>query len=191
MLTDDVAKLFSITAIATERLHQYGDTRLVLDNELQHDLIEVRAMIPTITFRDVHDVLRGRLVTVIASINMKARTVEVRISRTQAQTLGGGRRNETIECRHPGVIERIQGSTEGIIVELCGSHTGRNEAGGGLLLEEPGDEVEGLIDKPQAIEHHGFDRLPYREVPHFGVLVGGLIEGVANAEFVKHARDKP
>jgi hypothetical protein len=47
-----------------------------------------------------------------------------------------------------------------------------------------------LVDKPQAIEHHGFDGLSHREVPHFRVVVGGVIEDVANAEFIEHASDK-
>jgi hypothetical protein len=53
MLTDDVAKLFHITAIATERLHQRGNARLVLDNQLQHDLVEVRAMIATLALENM------------------------------------------------------------------------------------------------------------------------------------------
>jgi hypothetical protein len=57
-------------------------------------------------------------------------------------------------------------------------------------VEEPGNQVEGLIDKPQAIEHHRFDRLPHGEIPQFRVLLGGLINHVANAEFIEHARDK-
>jgi hypothetical protein len=47
-----------------------------------------------------------------------------------------------------------------------------------------------LIDKPQAIQHHRFDGLTHREVSHFRVLVGRLIEDVANGEFVEHASDK-
>jgi hypothetical protein len=47
-----------------------------------------------------------------------------------------------------------------------------------------------LVDKPQAIEHHRFDGFPHSQVAHFGVLLGRVIEDVADAEFVKHARDK-
>jgi hypothetical protein len=47
-----------------------------------------------------------------------------------------------------------------------------------------------LIDKPQAIEHHGFDRLTYGEVPHCRVLLGRLIEDVAKAEFSEHTSDE-
>ena len=59
------------------------------------------------------------------------------------------------------------------------------------MLEEARHEVERLVDKPQAIEHHRFDGFPHREVAHFRVLVGGLVDDVTNTEFVKHASHKP
>ncbi len=71
-----------------------------------------------------------------------------------------------------------------------GSDAGRNESRGWLMVEEPGDQGERLIDKPQAIEHHRFDGFPHREGPHFWVLVGSMVEDLANAEFVKHSSDE-
>jgi hypothetical protein len=85
-------------------------------------LVEVRAMIAAITLGDVHDVFQGRSVTIIAAIDMEARRVEMHIRRTQSQTLGGRGRNETVEFGHSIGIERIQGPTEGVIIELVGSH---------------------------------------------------------------------
>ncbi len=99
----------------------------------------------------------------------------------QAQTLGCGGSNETIECCYSVVVQGIQSTTEGIIIELGGSHAGRNEAGGGLVLEEPGDEVERMVDKSQAIEHHRFDGFTYGEVAHFRVLLRRFVNNVANA----------
>ena len=58
------------------------------------------------------------------------------------------------------------------------------------MLEERGDEGERLIDKSQAIEHHGFDGFPLGEVPHCRILVGRSVEDPSNAEFVEHASDK-
>jgi hypothetical protein len=58
------------------------------------------------------------------------------------------------------------------------------------MVEAPGNQGEGLIDQPQAIAHHGFDRLTHGEIPHFGVLMGGLINDVAYAECVEPASDK-
>src|SRR6266496_4042968 len=107
MLTDNVPKRFPIAAIAAERLHQHGNACLVLDNQRQHDLVEVRAMIATIALGDVHNLFCGLLVAVIATIDMKARRVEVRRGGSQAQTLGSAYRNETIECRYPIGIEGI------------------------------------------------------------------------------------
>src|SRR5882724_11451051 len=98
-------------------------------------------MISTIALGDVHDLLRRWLVTVIAPIDMNARAAEVPRGWTQVQTLGGSRRDETVECGHPRVIEGIQGATEHIIVELVGSDAGRNEALGGLILKGAGHQL--------------------------------------------------
>jgi len=48
-----------------------------------------------------------------------------------------------------------------------------------------------LIDKSQAIEHYRFDGFTHGGIPYFWVLMGSLIEDVADAEFVKHGRNKP
>ena len=58
------------------------------------------------------------------------------------------------------------------------------------MLEASGHQVEGLLETPQAIEHHGFDRLTCSEVAHGRVLVGRVIDDVTNAEVVEHASDK-
>jgi hypothetical protein len=187
---DHLAQLLWITAMATARLHQPGNARLVLDDQLHQDWVEVGTMISTIALGEVHDLLRWWLVTVIAPIDMNARAVEVPIGGTQVQTLGGSRRDETVECCHPMVIEGIQGAPERLIVELCGSDARRNEAGGRLLLKDAGPQVERLIDQPQALEHQRVDRLPDREVPPLRVLLGGLVNDVAKAEFVEHASHK-
>ena len=131
-------------------------------------------MIATIALGDVHNLFLGLLVAVVATIDMKARRVEVRRGWTQAQTRGGAHRHETVEFCHPIGIEGIQGATERIIVELFGGHAGRNESRGGLMMEESGDEVERLIDTPQAIEHHRFDGFPHGEVAHFRVCGASL-----------------
>jgi hypothetical protein len=121
---------------------------------------------------------------------MQARTVEVPRGGAKAETVGGGRRNETGEVCNPVGIEGIQGSTQGVISELLGGNAGRNESEGGLILEKPGDEGECLMAKPQAIEPHRFDGFASREVPSFWVLLGGWVEEVAHAEFVAHPSDK-
>jgi hypothetical protein len=109
---------------------------------------------------------------------------------SQAQSLGGGGRNETGDYRHAIGIERIQGPTEGIIIELGGGNAGRHEAGGRLMLEEPRDEGERVVDTSQTIEPHCFDAFPDGEVPHCWVLLRGFVHDFATAKFVKHARDK-
>ncbi len=160
------------------------------NDQLQHDLIAVRAMIATLALGDMHNLSFGLLVAVVATIDMKARTVEMGKAGCQAQPLGGGRRDQTVECRHPVVIEGIQGTPQGVIRELFRGNAGRKKAIRGLIVEESGDQIQGVIDKPKPIESHGFDRLTYGEVPHFRVVFGRLIEDVTNAEFIEHASDK-
>ena len=122
--TDFLAKRLDITAVATERLHQEGDPCLMLDDQLQHDLIEVRPMISAVPAGDVHDLLLQLLITVVASIDMKTCTVEMGKAWRKVQALGSGCRQEAVEFGHPVGIEGIQGPTESIIVELVGATRG-------------------------------------------------------------------
>jgi cytochrome b len=70
---------------------------VVLDNQVQHHLVELRAMIPAGATRDVHDRLCGLLITVIAAIHVKAGAIEMRKSRGEPKTLRSGGGNETVE----------------------------------------------------------------------------------------------
>jgi hypothetical protein len=162
----------------------------MLLHQLYHDLVEVRAIIPALTAGEVHDLFRGLLVAVVAPIHMNARAIEMGKAGRKAQVLGRRRGHETVTCGHTRGIEGVQGPTQGVIVELCRGHAGRNQAACGLILEKSGDAVEHLIDTPQAIEHHRVDGFPEGEVPLFRVWLGGMVEDVANAEFVEHPRDK-
>jgi hypothetical protein len=175
-------------AMATEGLHQDRNASLVLDHQLQHPLIQVRPMISAVAAGDVHNLCLGLLLTVLTAVDVKARAIEMHTGRGSSQTFRRGGGNETVECRDPIGIEGVQGTTERIIIELGGDHAGRHEAGGRLMLEEPGDEVERLIDTSQAIEHYGFDRFPDGEVAHVRVLLGRFVNDIAHAKFVKHAR---
>jgi hypothetical protein len=163
---------------------------LVLHHQLHHDLIEVRPMIPAIPAGAGHDLCFGFLVAVVAPIDLQARRVEMDNAGCKPQARGSGSRKEAVEFGHPIGIEGIQGPASGIIVELCRGHAGRNELGGGLMVEESRDQVEGLSDTPQAIEHHGFDGFSHGKVAHVRVLWGRLIDELTHAEFIEHASDK-
>ena len=117
---DDLAEVCRITAIATERFHQEGNAGLVLDNQVQHHLVEIRPMIPAVPLGDVHDLFLGLLVAVVAAIDMKARAIEMGKGGRQPQTLGGGSGNEAVEFGDPIGIERIQRPAQGIIIEMLG-----------------------------------------------------------------------
>src|SRR5688572_19764702 len=102
-------------------------------------------MIPTVPSGNVNDLFLRLFVAVVASIDMKARAIEMGKARRKAQARGSGSSHEAVEFGYPISIKRIQGPTEGVIGELCRSNTGRNESVGGFILEKPGDEVERLI----------------------------------------------
>jgi hypothetical protein len=74
---------------------------LVFNDQLQHDLVEIRAMISAIALGDVHDVLRGLIVAVIATIDMETGAIEMCKARRQARALSGCGSKEAVEFRHP------------------------------------------------------------------------------------------
>lgn len=127
-----MAALGRLTALATQRLHQERHARLVLDEQLPQDLVQIGSMIPAGAAGQGHNVGVRGLLAVLAPSNLQARTVEMGKAGRQAQTRGGRRRSEPVECRHPGGKEAIHGTPEGIIMERCGGNTGgarRREVG--------------------------------------------------------------
>ena len=162
------------------------DTSLVLDDQLQHHLVQVRPMIPTIAVGNVHDLVVGGLIAVITAINMEAGAIEVCEGGGKAQALGGGGRNEAVECRHAIVVERIQGTPERVIVEMTGLNGRGNEPRERFILKEMRHEVELLVHEAQAIEDHDLDRMAGGHNTHARVLLGSFINDLSDAELFKH-----
>src|SRR5262245_45497334 len=107
MVRDELPEVGRITAIPTEGLHQHGNASLVFDHQIEHHLVQVWPLIPTVAAGDVNDVLIRLLVTVVAAIDMKTRTIEMGKARRQAQARGSGRGNEAVELRDASRIEGI------------------------------------------------------------------------------------
>ena len=147
-------------------------------------------MIPTIALGDVHNLFVRSLRAVIAAIDMETRRIEMAERGRQPQTRGGRGGNEAVECRHPKIVEGIEGAPEGVIMEMAGLNAWGKEARERLVLEKMGDEVELLVDKAETVEHHGFDRMAGGHNPHFRVLLRRLINDLGDAEFFKHACDE-
>jgi len=120
MVGDDLAEVVRVTTIATEGLHQPGETGLVFDYQVQHPLVEIRALIPPVAAGDVKDVLLRLLITVIAAIDMEAGAIAMGERWDKPQALGGRSRNEAAACRHPISIERIEGTAKRVIIEMTG-----------------------------------------------------------------------
>jgi len=147
-------------------------------------------MIATRALGDVHDLFVRRLSAVIAAIAMKTRRIEMAERGRQPQTCGRCGGNEAGECRHPKVVEGIEGAPEGVIIEMARLNAWSNETRERLILEKMGDEVELLVDKAEAVEHHGFDGMAGGHNPHFRILLRCLINNLRDAEFFKHASDQ-
>src|SRR5262249_54754130 len=122
--------------------------------------------------------------------NMETRRIEMAERGCQPQTRGCRGGYEAIECRHAKVVEGIEGAPEGVIIEMAGLNAWSNEARDRLILKKMGDKVELLIDKAEAVEHHGFDRMAGGHNPHCRVLFGGSINDFCDAKFFKHTRDQ-
>ena len=175
VVPDDLAALTGITALATERLHQDREPSLVLHNQLQHHLVQVGPMSPTLAVGDVHDLVGGRGRAGIPAIDMDAGTIEMRAGRGQAQAFGGRSDNEAVECGHAIGVERIQGPSERVIVELARLNARGDEARA-ACAEKMGDEVALLVDEAQAMKDQGFDRMAHGHQTQFRVLLGSLIK---------------
>jgi hypothetical protein len=176
--------------IAIEGLHQHGDTGLVVNNQVEHHLVEVWALIPTVATGDVNDMLLRRLVTVVAPIDMKTGTVEMGKAGRKAQALGRRSGNEAVEFGHAHGVQRIQGTPKRVIVEMAGLNAWGNEPRERFILEKMGHEVELLVDKAETIEHHRFHCMASGHNTHFRVLLRHLINNLCDAEFFEHARDQ-
>ena len=79
----------------------------MFDNQVEHHLVEVWPLIPTVAAGDVHNMLLRLLVTIVAAIDMKTRAIEMGKARRKAQALGSGRGNEAVELRDASSIEGI------------------------------------------------------------------------------------
>ena len=112
-LLDDVATGFPITRMATEGWHQDRNTSLMLDHQLQHHVVEVRPMIAAVASGHVNDLRLGLLLTVILSIDVNARALEMGKGGSQAQSLGGGGRdgNPILDALDTGAHGREPRST--------------------------------------------------------------------------------
>ena len=73
-------------------------------------------MIPTIAVGDVHDLCVRSLSAVIPAVDMETRRIEMAERGPQPHTRGRRGGNEAaVECRHPKVVEGIEGA-RGVIV---------------------------------------------------------------------------
>src|SRR2546427_3920009 len=74
---------------------------------------------------------------------------------------------------------------------MAGLHAWGKEARERRIVEKRRDERALLMEKAEAVEHHGLDRMAGGHNPHGRVWLGGAIHACRDAEFCKHACDQP
>ena len=190
VVPDDLAERLAIMTLATQGLHQHRDTSVVLHHSRQHHVVEVRAMAPTLALGDVYDLVVRRLRAVRAAVDMKTCRIEMAERARQPQPRGRCGGNEAGECRRPKVVEGIEDTPEGVIMERAGLNAWGNETRDGLMLEKMGDEGELVGEKAQTVEHHGSARMASGHNAHCRGLLGGSLNDFRDAEFFTHACDK-
>ena len=77
VLGADLTKGLHVAAMAIEGLHEQGEIRVVLHNEVKHHLVEVWAMIAAVTTRAVHHCCSRLLSPLVAAIDLEAGPIEM------------------------------------------------------------------------------------------------------------------
>ncbi len=104
----------------------------------------------------------------------------------QAQPLAGLTADTGKEHGHVSLVEAVQGPPQGIVVQVLGQNARTDQAFGGLVHEELGGQVEGLIGKAQAVEDHRFHGLADRHLA-LGVILGDLpVYNFTDPQFIDH-----
>jgi hypothetical protein len=78
VLTDALAQLFHITTMTTQGFQQGRHASLILDEQLEHHVVEGGPIIPAIPPRDVHDLCCRFLTAVIVASDMDAGAIKMR-----------------------------------------------------------------------------------------------------------------
>ena len=126
------------------------------------------------------------LSTIIASVDMEAGAIEMGKRRCKPEALRRRGSNETVELRDAIRIERIQSTSQCIIMEMLGIDSGGDEALGGFILKKLRDEVELLIHTTKPIKDHRFDGVAHGNHGGLWIVLYRSVKHVANTKFVKH-----
>ena len=77
-------------------------------------------------------------------------------------------------------------------MEMLGfDQQGRQESRERFILEKPRHEIELLVHKAEAVEHHSCDGVARGHNPRFWLVSSGTVNDLTNAEFIEHSREGP
>ena len=78
MLGHHRPKVAGVVGIATQGLHQHRNARLVLHDQIQHDLVQIWPIISAVALREVNHMRFRLLRTIVAAIHMETGALEMR-----------------------------------------------------------------------------------------------------------------
>jgi hypothetical protein len=162
----------------------------VLDAQLEPDLMQVGSMVPALATGHVYDRCLGGLGALGAPIDMATGALKMGKAGCQPQALGGRGRDATVEFRDPIGLAGIYSPAQRIVMELRGGDRWGDEPRGRWMVDKVRDEGQWVVHTAETVEDHRLDGLPGRHEAHGRILLGRLVNDLAQTECFKHASDK-
>jgi hypothetical protein len=123
-LADDLANVSRLTTVATKRWHQHGHAGLVLDHQVEPHVVQGGSIIAAVTAGEGHDLCRGRLIAMVAAIDMDAGAIQMGDAGAKPYAPRSRGCQKTVECRDAIGIERIQSPAQRVSMQMPGGEAG-------------------------------------------------------------------
>jgi hypothetical protein len=183
---DHVSNGRRLAGMATEWWHQQREPGLVLHHQVQHDLVEVGALSPAVAPRDLPDMGVGLLGTVVAAVDVETRAVQMRKPRGSPQAWRGGDRHKPGAFGHTRALERLQGTSQRVILARRGFNPRGDEPVRRCGLKKEGHEVQWVVHNAHAVQDHRLDGVAHGDPASLWVVLGGVVNDGANPELINH-----
>jgi hypothetical protein len=145
----EVATVRPVTTLPTAGRQQHGNAGLVGDQQLQHAVVAVWALSPTVAAGDVHAVRLRLRVTVVAPRNMQPGALALRHAGGPSQPRRSGRGHAAVAGRPPNGRKGLQGPAAGVIGQRRGGPRGDMRPEVGLFWKTRGPRERAWVLHPR------------------------------------------
>ena len=183
---DRIAETDLIAAVAVERVHQQGNSGLPFHDQLQHHLIQIRAVVTAVAAGDLHHAVFRLGFTVVLAVSVKTGGIQMAEATDQTQPLDRLDGQHRIQFIHAVLVQLIQMPAQHIVVEVLRLNPWAQQPVQRFALEEVRGQIQGPIHKTQAIQDHGLDSGAHGHRPFVTVLYDHAINQFGYPEFVAH-----